>query len=63
MELPPYRRPLLKSVLKNTWDKTKGFIVKAGTVILSLSVLIWILQNFHRHSNSQKIVQKVYLPL
>ena len=46
MELPPYRRPLLKSVLKNTWDKTKGFIVKAGTVILSLSVLIWILQNF-----------------
>lgn len=46
MELPPYRRPLLKSIVKNTWDKTRGFIVKAGTIILSISVLIWILQNF-----------------
>lgn len=46
MELPPYRRPLLKSILKNTWEKTRGFIIKAGTVILSMSVLIWILQNF-----------------
>lgn len=46
MELPPYRLPGINSVLKNTWEKTSGFIVKAGTVILSMSVVIWVLQNF-----------------
>lgn len=46
MELPPYRRPLVKSVIKNTWEKTKGFIIKAGTVIFAMSIVIWLLQNF-----------------
>ncbi len=46
MELPPYRIPQLKSVLKNTWEKTKGFIVKAGTVIFIMSIVVWLLQNF-----------------
>jgi len=46
MELPPYRMPMPKSVLKNTWDKCKGFLVKAGTVIFSMSIVIWLLQNF-----------------
>ena len=46
MELPPYRIPQLKSVLKNTWEKTKGFIVKAGTVIFIMSIIVWLLQNF-----------------
>ncbi|MGN1481840.1 ferrous iron transport protein B [Porcipelethomonas sp.] len=45
MELPPYRRPLVKSVLKNTWEKTKGFIIKAGTIIFAMSIVIWLLQN------------------
>ena len=46
MELPPYRLPLPDSVLRNTWGKCKGFIIKAGTVIFSMSVVIWLLQNF-----------------
>lgn len=46
MELPPYRCPMLKSVVKNTWEKTKGFIIKAGTVIFAMSIVIWFLQNF-----------------
>ena len=46
MELPPYRMPLPKSVLRNTADKCKGFVVKAGTVIFAMSVVIWLLQNF-----------------
>lgn len=45
MELPPYRRPLVKSVVKNTWEKTKGFIIKAGTIIFAMSIIIWLLQN------------------
>ena len=47
MELPPYRMPTLKSTLLHMWDKCKGFLVKAGTVIFSMSILIWLLQNFN----------------
>lgn len=46
MELPSYRLPLLSSVLKNTWDKCRGFIVKAGTLIFAMTVVIWVLQSF-----------------
>lgn len=46
MELPPYRLPLLKSVILHVWEKCKGFIVKAGTVIFSMSILVWFFQNF-----------------
>ncbi len=46
MELPPYRAPMLKSLLLNTWDKAKGFVRKAGTIIFGMSVLLWFLGNF-----------------
>lgn len=46
MELPPYRLPLFKSIVLHVWEKCKGFIVKAGTVIFSMSVIIWVFQNF-----------------
>lgn len=46
MELPTYRLPMPSAILKNTWDKCKGFIIKAGTIIFSMSVLIWLLQTY-----------------
>lgn len=46
MEIPPYRAPMLKSLLLNTWDKAKGFVRKAGTIIFAMSVLLWVLGNF-----------------
>lgn len=46
MELPPYHMPMLSSVAKNTWDKCKGFIIKAGTIIFAMSVVIWVLRSF-----------------
>ena len=45
MELPTYKIPSLKGVLLHTWEKVKGFLKKAGTIILALSVLLWILRN------------------
>ena len=45
MELPTYKVPSLKGVLLHTWDKVKGFLRKAGTIILACSVVLWILQN------------------
>jgi len=45
MELPPYRMPSLRSLLIHTWEKGKHFLVKAGTYILAVSVLVWFLLN------------------
>ncbi|RCW50751.1 ferrous iron transport protein B [Halanaerobium sp. MA284_MarDTE_T2] len=45
MELPPYRFPTLKGVFIHMWEKVGAFIKKAGTIIFSVVVLIWVLAN------------------
>ena len=45
LELPPYRQPALKSVLIHMWENTREFVRKAGTIILSASVVMWLLLN------------------
>ncbi|QAA33864.1 ferrous iron transport protein B [Clostridium manihotivorum] len=47
IELPEYKMPEVRTVLKNTWDKGKGFLAKAGTIIFAMTVLIWLLQSFN----------------
>ena len=49
MELPTYRLPSLKSVLRLIGDKAQGFLQKAFTLILLASVCIWFLQTFDAH--------------
>jgi ferrous iron transport protein B len=46
MELPPYRLPTLRNVAVHTWDRVWQYIKKAGTVILGISVLMWVLMTF-----------------
>ena len=46
MELPTYHMPTVKSVLLSTWDRIKGYIVKAGTIIFLSTIVIWLLMNF-----------------
>ncbi|WAW14657.1 ferrous iron transport protein B [Peptostreptococcus equinus] len=45
MELPEYHIPTVTNVLRTTWDRIKAFIIKAGTVILLATIIIWFLQN------------------
>lgn len=47
MELPQYRIPTLRSVFIHGIEKVKGFAIKAGTVILASTILIWLLSNFN----------------
>ena len=47
LELPPYRMPDMRSVLIETWDKGKGYLIKAGTIIFVASVFIWFLSNYN----------------
>jgi ferrous iron transport protein B len=49
MELPPYRRPVLKVVLRHMWDRSKLFLQRAGTVILGINILLWFLVNYPTH--------------
>ncbi|MEJ3720192.1 ferrous iron transport protein B [Paenibacillus polymyxa] len=46
VELPPYRVPQALTLFRSTWEKVKGFVRKAGTIILAGSVGIWLLSNF-----------------
>ncbi|TCP70641.1 ferrous iron transport protein B [Baia soyae] len=43
IELPPYRVPQWRILLRSTWEKGKGFVRKAGTFIFGGSVVIWLL--------------------
>jgi ferrous iron transport protein B len=58
MELPQYRLPTLRSVWIHGYEKVKGFIQKAGTVILAATILIWVLSSFNMASfNGQNLEQ------
>lgn len=46
LELPPYRVPSFQVTMIHMWQKAKGFLIKAGTVIFSMTVLLWVLTNF-----------------
>lgn len=46
MELPNYHMPLAKSLGIHVWDRVKGFLKKAGTVIFVCCAVMWILANF-----------------
>ncbi|AVP54394.1 ferrous iron transport protein B [Clostridium tetani] len=47
IELSQYKMPGFKSLTKLTWEKGKGFLKKAGTIIFAASVVIWFLSNFN----------------
>lgn len=46
LELPPYRKPLVRNLFSATWRRVKSFLVDAGTVILALTIILWALLNF-----------------
>jgi ferrous iron transport protein B len=46
MELPPYQMPGLKDIAMHTWERAWIFVKKAGTVIVAVSIVIWLLSNY-----------------
>ena len=46
MELPPYHLPTFYGLVRHTWDRTKGYIVKAGTIIFAACTVLWVLMHF-----------------
>ncbi len=52
LELPPYRMPVLKTVLINMWQRSRMFLRRAGTVILALSIVLWALASYPKNPNA-----------
>jgi ferrous iron transport protein B len=52
MELPPYRIPRVRDVWTQMWERTQGFLVKSGTVILGVSVALWLLMAIPAHPDT-----------
>ena len=54
LELPTYKVPQISQVARVVWNSTKAFIVKAGTTIFALSVILWALMYYPRLSTDQR---------
>ena len=54
MELPPYKRPLFRVVVRHMWDRSRLFLRRAGTIILGINILLWALATYPRSSAIEK---------
>lgn len=61
MELPNYRLPTPRNVLRQMWDKAKDFIQRAFTVIFLATVVVWFLQSFTFHFTEAATMQESML--
>jgi ferrous iron transport protein B len=57
LEMPPYKRPALKSILLLVWQRAKAFLVRAGTIILGISILIWAASTYPKTDTEDKSLQ------
>lgn len=64
MELPPYRMPTSKTIMRHTWEKGRQYLRKMGGIILMASILIWALGYFPRpevptEANSNSYMERI----
>ena len=58
MELPPYRIPTAKSILRHTWEKGRQYLQKMSGIILVCSMAIWFLSYFPNHDAYDNVKQQ-----
>lgn len=51
MELPPYRMPTAKAILRHTWEKGEQYLKKMGGIIMIASIIIWFLGYYPNHDS------------
>ena len=61
MELPPYRMPTAKAVLRHTWEKGKEYLKKMGTIILAASIIVWALSYFPTNNDKKLQAENSYM--
>lgn len=55
MEMPPYRMPVLRSVMRHTWEKGRQYLRKMGGIILLASIIVWTLGYFPLNSSGEEL--------
>ncbi len=58
MELPPYRFPTGKAIMRHTWEKGKQYLKKMGGIILVASIIVWALSYFPHHEELDNQAQQ-----
>ena len=58
MELPPYRMPTRKAVVRHTWEKGKQYLKKMGGIILIASIVIWFLGYYPNHNAYNTVIEQ-----
>ena len=58
MELPPYRMPTAKSIIRHTWEKGEQYLKKMGGIIMSASILIWFLGYYPNHDGYETVAEQ-----
>lgn len=58
MELPPYRMPTTKSILRHTWEKGAQYLKKMGGIIMIASVIIWFLGYYPNHNAYESVSEQ-----
>lgn len=61
MELPEYRLPSIKNTWLHTWERSKGFLVKAGTILLGAFIIIWFFSYFGFIDSTFRLLTKAEL--
>ena len=60
MELPPYRLPILKSILLQVYNRGKLFLVNAGQIIMLISIILWFLVSFPKNDLGETSIEKSF---
>lgn len=58
MELPPYRIPTTKSILRHTWEKGAQYLKKMGGIIMIASIIIWFLGYYPNHNAYETVAEQ-----
>ena len=58
MELPPYRMPTSKSIMRHTWEKGAQYLKKMGGIIMIASIIIWFLGYYPRHDAHESVAEQ-----
>lgn len=57
LEMPPYRAPRLRDIFWRMWERAREFLVRAGTVIVAMTVIIWALVYFPRPQSVRQEIE------
>ena len=58
MELPPYRMPTSKSIMRHTWEKGAQYLKKMGGIIMIASIIIWFLGYYPQHDAYESVAEQ-----